>query len=111
MAASDSIGIYSCNLLIEEALTPDGTYTAPYYLTGTMEIKINEYYLGIAFSGVVNLIDPGTIEIVPDSYSVANFTKNTTLGGTAIVSGTLNVFAGTIAVDETITFTNGTINT
>lgn len=109
ITASQSYTIYAASLLIEEELTPDGTYTAPYKVRGTLEIRKGNYNIGVPFEGVLDLADPYTL--VPDTYSDANFSHDTLFGGIAIVSGTLTGLTGTIEEDETITFTGGTANT
>lgn len=107
--SSQNYSIYGASLLIVEALTPDATYTAPYKVSGTIEIRKGDYQMGIPFEGIVDLADPYTL--VPDAYSQSEFSGNTELGGVSVLSGELQGLTGTIAVDETITFSSGNLNT
>lgn len=107
--SSESYTVYAASINIDEALTPDGTYSAPYKVSGTLEIRKGEHNVGVSFDGVVDLDNPYTF--VPDTYSQANFSKPTEFGGTAVVSGSLTGLSGTISEGQTITFTGGTVNT
>lgn len=97
-------------LILEEQLTPDGTYSDPYRVTGSLGIEIDDFVMGIPFVGVV---DFGTNprEIVPDSYSSVNFSVNTTFGEQAVISGYIDGVPGTIEVGQTIVLTTGAVQT